>query len=170
MLAGWGARVVRLFYFMAPAYAANMAPPFVRYWKGWNRPISRRWLGDHKTVVGFAAGVAAALLTAFAQSRLGWTGSLVDYGGWPGLGLRFGVGAMAGDSVKSLLKRRLGIAPGQPWVPFDQLDFVLGALVLVWPVAGLGWADAAVILLLSPLGHVAVNQLGYWLGVRDTRW
>lgn len=35
---------------MVPAYVANMAPPFVRYWKG---PSMRaRALGDHKTVVG----------------------------------------------------------------------------------------------------------------------
>lgn len=37
---------------MLPAYLANMTPPLVRFWKGWNRPISRKWLGDHKTVVG----------------------------------------------------------------------------------------------------------------------
>jgi len=30
--------LLQLLYFMAPAYLANMAPPFVRYWKGWNRP------------------------------------------------------------------------------------------------------------------------------------
>jgi len=30
---------------MAPAYLANMTPPFMKYWKGWNPPISRRWLG-----------------------------------------------------------------------------------------------------------------------------
>lgn len=168
--AGWPTRGVALLYFMTPAYAANMAPPFVRFWRGWNRPISRRWLGDHKTVVGFGAGVTAAVLTTFVQWHLAWSGSLVGYEDWLGLGLRFGVGALAGDSVKSLLKRRVGVAPGRPWIPFDQLDFVLGALVLVWPVAGLGWADAVVILALSPLGHVAVNHVGYWLGVRDTRW
>src|SRR2546430_9192871 len=60
-------RVLQLVYFMAPAYLANMAPPFVRYWKGWNRPISRRWLGAHKTVLGFAAGVLAATLVTFVQ-------------------------------------------------------------------------------------------------------
>jgi hypothetical protein len=32
------------------------------------------------------------------------------------------------DSVKSFVKRRVGIAPGAPWIPFDQLDFVIGAL------------------------------------------
>src|SRR5207245_2953937 len=65
-------RALQLAYFMAPAYVANMAPPFVRYWKGWNRPISRRWLGEHKTVLGFVVGVLAAMLVTFAQWRLAW--------------------------------------------------------------------------------------------------
>jgi CDP-2,3-bis-(O-geranylgeranyl)-sn-glycerol synthase len=39
---------------------------------------------------------------------------------------------MSGDALKSLVKRRVGIAPGAPWIPWDQLDFALGALVLVW--------------------------------------
>jgi CDP-2,3-bis-(O-geranylgeranyl)-sn-glycerol synthase len=155
---------------MAPAYAANMAPPFVRYWKGWNRPISERRLGSHKTVVGFALGVLAAVLVTFLQSRLAWEGAVVAYDGWLDLGARMGAGAMAGDSVKSFFKRRRGVAPGGTWIPFDQLDFVGGALLLAGWRAGLGWTDVAIILALSVLGHILVNHLGYWLGVRDARW
>jgi CDP-2,3-bis-(O-geranylgeranyl)-sn-glycerol synthase len=162
--------VLRLLYFMAPAYVANMAPPFVRYWKGWNRPISRRWLGEHKTVIGFGTGVAAAVMVTFIQSRVAWPGALIAYDHWATLGLRFGVGAMAGDSAKSFVKRRLGIAAGEPWMPWDQLDFVLGALALVWSRAALSWADLATILLVSFAGHVLVNHLGYWMGIRDVRW
>lgn len=163
-------RVLQLLYFMAPAYAANMAPPFVRYWKGWNRPISERRLGSHKTVVGFALGVLAAVLVTFLQSRLAWDGAVVAYDGWLDLGARMGAGAMAGDSVKSFFKRRRGVAPGGTWIPFDQLDFVAGALLLAGWRAGLGWTDVAIILALSVLGHILVNHLGYWLGVRDARW
>jgi CDP-2,3-bis-(O-geranylgeranyl)-sn-glycerol synthase len=163
-------RVLQLLYFMAPAYAANMAPPFVRYWKGWNRPISERRLGSHKTVVGFALGVLAAVLVTFLQSRLAWEGAVVTYDGWLDLGARMGAGAMAGDSVKSFFKRRRGVAPGGTWIPFDQLDFVGGALLLAGWRAGLGWTDVAIILALSVLGHILVNHLGYWLGVRDARW
>ncbi len=65
-----GARVLSLLYQIAPAYAANMAPPLVRYWRGWNRPINARWLGEHKTVIGFGAGVVAAIAAAGIQSRL----------------------------------------------------------------------------------------------------
>lgn len=161
-------RVAQLVYFMLPAYAANMAPPFVRSWKGWNPPIARRHLGSHKTVLGFAAGVGTAVLVAWLQSRIAWDGSLADTGAW--LGLRFGLGAMAGDSAKSFLKRRMGIAPGARWIPFDQLDFVVGALVLTWSRASLSWIDVAVILVVTAVGHVLVNHLGYWLGIRDTKW
>jgi CDP-2,3-bis-(O-geranylgeranyl)-sn-glycerol synthase len=163
-------RVLQLLYFMAPAYAANMAPPFVRYWKGWNRPINERRLGTHKTVMGFGLGVLGAVAATFIQSRIGWEGALVAYQDWGTLGLRFGVGAMAGDVAKSLVKRRLGIAPGHSWIPWDQIDFVLGALVFVCGAAALSWGDLATILLLSVAGHVLVNHLGYWLGIRDVRW
>jgi CDP-2,3-bis-(O-geranylgeranyl)-sn-glycerol synthase len=163
-------RIVQLLYFMTPAYVANMAPPFVRYWQGWNRPISERWLGSHKTVAGFAAGVAGAVLVTFAQRYLGWDGALVAYGAWVELGVRFGAGAMVGDCLKSFFKRRRGVAPGSTWIPFDQLDFVLGALVFVWPRAALAWSDVAIILVLSFAGHILVNHVGYRLGVRPARW
>jgi CDP-2,3-bis-(O-geranylgeranyl)-sn-glycerol synthase len=162
--------VVQLLYFMAPAYAANMAPPFVRYWSGWNRPISRRWLGAHKTVVGFGLGVLAAVTVTFIQSRLAWEGALVASGHWAALGLRFGAGAMIGDAAKSFAKRRAGVAPGDRFIPWDQVDFVLGALALVWGAAALSSADVVTIVLLSVAGHVLVNHLGYWLGIRDVKW
>jgi CDP-2,3-bis-(O-geranylgeranyl)-sn-glycerol synthase len=162
--------VLQLVSFMAPAYAANMAPPLVGHWRGWNPPISSRWLGGHKTVLGFLAGVLAALATAFAQHGLGWVTDIDRGDGWLDLGLRLGVGAMAGDSAKSFFKRLLGIAPGRPWIPFDQLDFVLGALLVVWPRAALTAGDVAIVLGVSVAGHVAVTHAAYWLGIRDVKW
>jgi CDP-2,3-bis-(O-geranylgeranyl)-sn-glycerol synthase len=163
-------RVLQLVYLMLPAYAANMTPPFLRYWKGWNPPIARRLLGDHKTVLGFASGIGSAVLAAFVQSRIAWEGSLVHSDQWLALGLRFGIGAMTGDSAKSFVKRRVGIAPGEPWIPFDQLDFVIGALVLTWSRAPLSWLDGVLILLVSAGGHILVTHLGFWLRIRDTKW
>lgn len=62
-------RIVQLVYLTLPVYVGNMAPPFVKYWRWWNRPISERWLGSHKTVLGFALGIAAAILTTLATFR-----------------------------------------------------------------------------------------------------
>ena len=162
--------ILRLVYMMLPAYLSNMAPPFLRYWKGWNRPISSRWLGDHKTVVGFSAGLIVAMAVTFLQSRLDWHGGLLPSAHWPILGLAFGFGAMGGDSVKSLLKRSRGIPPGHSWIPFDQLDFVVGALALISPWVRLPWADLVCILAISFAGDIAINHVSYRLGIRDTKW
>ena len=77
---------------------------------------------------------------------------------------------MASDVVKNLVKRRVGIAPGRPWIPWDEIDFVLGAFALIWGAAVLSWSDLVTILLLGVAGHVLVNRLGYWLGILDVRW
>jgi CDP-2,3-bis-(O-geranylgeranyl)-sn-glycerol synthase len=163
-------RVVEIVYLMLPAYAANMAPPFLRFWPGWNRPIHRALLGDHKTVVGFGLGVLVGLTVAYGQSLVGWSPSLLTPSNWLALGLAAGFGAMAGDSIKSYFKRRAGIAPGRSWIPADQLDFVIGALVLMLPVIRLGWMDIAVILVLSFAGDIVVNHLAFMLGIRSTKW
>jgi CDP-2,3-bis-(O-geranylgeranyl)-sn-glycerol synthase len=95
---------------------------------------------------------------------------MTSYDQWPVLGLLFGLGAMGGDSVKSFIKRRIGIPPGRPWVPFDQLDFVLGALALIWHRVSLTTTDIVIVLLLSGIGDVLVNHVSYFLGVRATKW
>ena len=165
-----GRHIAQLVYLMAPAYLANMTPPFVRFWPGWNRPISERWLGSHKTVVGGVAGVVTALLVAFVQARVAWAGSLVDYAHWPLIGALLGVGAIGGDAAKSFLKRRRGIPAGARWIPADQLDFVVGALVLIQAIARLSWADIALTCAFTFVGDIVVNQVAFRLGVRDTAW
>ena len=164
------AHILELLYFMLPAYLANMAPPFARFWSGWNRPISKKWFGDHKTVVGFGAGLMVATAVVFVQSRIHVQAELLPYDRWPLLGLAFGVGAMGGDSLKSLVKRRIGIAPGRPWIPMDQLDFVVGSLLLIGWWAKLSWRDVAIILAISFVGDIIINHLSYALKVRNTRW
>jgi CDP-2,3-bis-(O-geranylgeranyl)-sn-glycerol synthase len=163
-------RLLELVYFMLPAYVANMSPPFTRFWHGWNAPINRRLLGDHKTVVGFALGVAMGVAAAFVQSRIDWERSLWPASSWLAVGVAMGFGAMAGDSAKSFVKRRIGVAPGKPWIPFDQLDFPIGALLLAWPLVTLSWTDAAIVLVFTFVADIAVNHVSFWLKIRDTRW
>lgn len=163
-------RLITLLYFMAPAYLANMAPPFLRYWKGWNSPIHERLLGSHKTVLGFASGVLAGVLAAAAQAWIAVPSVWTRQARWPWMGLAFGLGAMTGDSLKSLLKRQRGIAPGMPWPGWDQLDFVVVALLLTSPWAWLSWADVLAILAMSLAGDLAVNRIAFLLGIKQSRW
>jgi CDP-2,3-bis-(O-geranylgeranyl)-sn-glycerol synthase len=164
-------RLIDLLYLMLPLYTANMAPPFARYWHGWNRPISERWLGTHKTVLGFGLGILTAIGMCWLQSRLAWQRSLLDYSShWFALGVSTGVAAMAGDSLKSFFKRRLAIEPGKPWIPFDQLDFVVAGLIVLSFWVALGWRDVIAVLFISFIGGFIVNQIAFRLGIKDTPW
>jgi hypothetical protein len=53
-------QLLELVYVLLPAYVANMAAPLAKFWPGWNRPISRHRLGDHKTIVGSRSGALKA--------------------------------------------------------------------------------------------------------------
>jgi len=163
-------RLFELFYLMLPAYLANMAPPFVKYWNGWNRPINRAWLGEHKTVIGFTLGVLVAVLATYIQSRIAWPRTLFSTSDWLAVGLAQGFGAMGGDVLKSFFKRRRGISPGRSWIPADQLDFPIGALLLLCPWIRLTWLDVIAILVLTFAGGVVVNHVAFRLGIRDTKW
>ena len=166
--------LLQLAYLMAPAYCANMAPPFIRFWHGWNRPISERWFGSHKTVAGFLLGVIAGLLATLAQCWIvaPWlpADNHIDAPQCVVLGICFGFGAMSGDALKSLIKRRLHIRPGARWLPFDQIDFVLGALLFVSPWLSLGFGDVGAILAMTFIGDIAVNRLSFLCGIKASPW
>lgn len=93
-----------------------------------------------------------------------------------------GFAALVGDAVKSYFKRRTGRDRGQPWVPFDQLDFVvfgLAAAVAASPLLVDGWVLEALfgdlwvvgtIVLLTPLLHFLVNVVGYFLKLKEVPW
>ncbi len=165
--------LLQALYFMLPAYVANMAPVFAQRILGsWgSAPINERLLGSHKTYRGFIAGICAAIVTIYLQ-RYWTTYALVPYEriNIVPYGFLLGFGALFGDAVKSLAKRRRGIAPGVRWMPWDQLDFIIGALVFIAPLYMPSWRHILIILIVSPVLHILTNQLGYALGIKSTRW
>ena len=163
-------RLVEVVYALLPAYVANMAAPFAKFWPGWNRPISRRWLGDHKTVVGFLLGIVAAMLTSYVQSRGSSSLSGFEPANWLVHGCTQGVGAMTGDAVKSFFKRRVGVPPGGRWIPADEIDFIIGAMVLGSPWLDLTAVDVVLVLCFTFVAHIIVNHVAFRLRIRDTRW
>jgi hypothetical protein len=38
------------------------------------------------------------------------------------------------------------------------------------PRAALSLGDIAIVLALTAIGHITVNHLAYWLGIRDVKW
>jgi len=81
-----------------------------------------------------------------------------------------GFGAIFGDLVESFVKRRLNYESGRPFIPFDQIDFVLGALIFVYPLVVLSLNKIIVIILLSFVLHIIVNHIAFYMGVRNEKW
>jgi CDP-2,3-bis-(O-geranylgeranyl)-sn-glycerol synthase len=176
--------VISALYFMLPAYLANMAPVIVkkvpmflipidagRTWKD-GRPI----FGSHKTWRGLVFATLFGAAAFAVQQRLYSFGpwrsiSLVDYAAQPAiLGVLLGLGAILGDLAKSFAKRRVGVASGKPWIPFDEIDFVIGALLFSALVVVLPLWAYGVIIVASPLLHIATNHAAFYLKIRKEKW
>ena len=114
---------------------ANMAPVIAAKWNviSWlNKPIDfgmhmkgARVFGSHKTIRGVVVATGAGAGTGIVQAMVMHQEILFGFL----IGAVLGFGAIAGDAVKSFFKRRLRIASGQMWIPFDQIDFVIGATI-----------------------------------------
>jgi CDP-2,3-bis-(O-geranylgeranyl)-sn-glycerol synthase len=174
--------VLQVLYFFLPAYLANMSPVLVgRRFSALAIPIDggqtlrgKRIFGDHKTWRGLLAGIVAGALV-FEMQRLAYEAgvarglALIDYSAHPLLpGLLMGLGAGAGDAVKSFFKRRIDIEPGASWPVFDQLDFFLGAYLFVSLVYAPPLLPALACLPVIFLGNLAFNAAGYRLGFKET--
>jgi len=173
--------VMQILYFFAPAYLGNMSPALVGRWftalavpiDGGRTLGGRRILGDHKTWRGLLSGIVVGALVYELQRLAFGAGlvrelALIDYAAHPlAPGLLMGLSAGIGDAVKSFFKRRLGIAPGRPWLVFDQLDFLVAAYAFVSLVYVPPLLPTLVCVPVILLGHVVITTVGYWLGLKD---
>jgi CDP-2,3-bis-(O-geranylgeranyl)-sn-glycerol synthase len=173
-------------WFLLPAGLANMAPIFAARLIGlrrWDAPIDggrlvrgEPVLGPHKTWRGLLAGMVvstgALALQQLAVTQWGWAAGIVagvSYANLPTLvlGPLLGFGALGGDAVASYFKRRAGKLPGQSWVPLDQLDYVIGAILVTLPFLVL-----PSVLYIYMLGlwfglHLAASYIGFRLGLKE---
>ncbi len=165
-------------WLLIPCYFANMAPVFGARLFGKKRVISKRLFGENKTWNGYALGVFAGVLGALLQgvlySRFEFfrSISLIDYSSinLVYLGYYLGFAAMFGDLFKSFIKRRLKIKPGERFVPFDQIDFVVFAFVFISFIDFPSWNVILVGVLATFFLHIIVNHIGYFLKLRKNKW
>ena len=174
--------LLKCFYFMLPAYFANMAPVIVKkvnlfvFPADFSRQINNKPIfGRNKTFRGLIFGVIFAIIVAYAQFLLYGVEffkgiSFINYSNWLLFGFLMGFGALTGDLIKSFFKRRLSIKPGAKFIPFDQIDFVVGALVFITPVFDVTLEILIVSLLLSFALDIMVNHLAFYLKIRNEKW
>ena len=88
------------------------------------------------------------------------------------LGFLLSSGAVFGDLFFAFLKRRLNLKPGAKFLPFDQINYIIGAyiffsLTLFFEIDNLVW----IVLLISTFFlHIIVNRLGYHLKLHKAKW
>ncbi len=182
--------IVQAFWIVIPIYVANASAVIV----GGGTPVDfgkkckdgRRILGDGKTwrglfagtflgmTAGFGLTVAASYLSTSEYSYIG----LTNFEGFPFMiPILFSLcfGALLGDVIESYFKRRVGKDRGQDWIPFDQLDFIAGALVFSFLISELLYAahltnvhwffvsvtlwHILILLIVTPFIHITANVL-----------
>lgn len=139
--------IIQSFWIIIPAYIANASALLVGgktpidFGKNWKD--GKRILGNGKTwnglitggfigiTAGFGMASAAPIINQiFADNNLE-TIVLTNFEGFPlmiPLIASIAYGALFGDIIESFFKRRRGIERGNDWIPFDQIDFIIGVL------------------------------------------
>lgn len=173
-----------VFWFLIPPGVATLIPPVTaKLFPSWNYPLdfhitfrSERIFGDHKTFRGLISGVAAATVAFVIQAKLmeqypllaqldphhiykqeWWFGSL------------FGFTAIISDSIKSFFKRRVNLEPGEPWFPFDQLDWILGSCLVLKLLVPVKIAFIMIAILEGFTLSVFMKYVGYVAGINNSK-
>ena len=182
--------ILQALWIIIPAYIANASAVLVGggtpidFGKNWRD--GKRILGDGKTwrglisgtfigmTAGFGLVVAASYINSSEYSFL----HLTNFERFPLMVLIiFSIcfGALLGDIIESFFKRRIGKDRGDDWIPFDQIDFILGVLFFSFVISSImqlsglmstNWFienlfpwQIIVLLLVTPFFHLTANVL-----------
>jgi CDP-2,3-bis-(O-geranylgeranyl)-sn-glycerol synthase len=177
--------IIFALWFFLPAGLANAAPVFankIPKLNNWKTPLdlgkhlnNKRLLGDNKTWRGFSFGVFIAGVTFVIQqyftTNIGIINNnplLAEFAQLPAwFGLLLGAGALGGDALESLVKRQIGIKSGESWFPFDQIDYIIGGILLSSLVTQLSATQNFSILIVWFGLHLISTNIGYLLGLKE---
>jgi CDP-2,3-bis-(O-geranylgeranyl)-sn-glycerol synthase len=159
-----------------PAYCANAFPVIA----GGGRPLDcgknfvdgKPIFGKNKTFRGFFAGLLIGTGVGAAEALI------LDYPMAlpPTFRILFGflvaIGALLGDLAGAFVKRRLGLAPGALLPVVDQVDFVVGAIILSAPLSFdfLSWQLILAVFVITLPIHLLTNFAAYKLGLKSNPW
>lgn len=178
--------------FFLPAGLANASPPIgnkIPYLNRFKTPMDfgkswhdERIFGQNKSWRGLLFGTLVAAISGyfvgvfFGEEMIAFHPSITS-NSWlestspelffSSLGALLGFGALIGDAVESFFKRRSGVSPGESWFPFDQIDYIVGALIAITPIVILSWRQYLIILILWFALHMVFSYVGYLLKLKD---
>jgi CDP-2,3-bis-(O-geranylgeranyl)-sn-glycerol synthase len=191
--------IAQAFWIILPAYIANASAVLV----GGGTPIDfgKKWkdghriLGDGKTWRGLFVGAFMGMTAGFGlsigakyieMSEFAYVG-VSDFTGFPWMiPIIFSIsfGALLGDIIESFFKRRTSKVRGEDWIPFDQLDFILGVLFFSFIMSGFlqiigltneNWFFESLsiwhilfLLVITPIFHLLSNLIHKKIKTRNT--
>jgi ABC-type Fe3+-siderophore transport system permease subunit len=161
--------LLELFLVYLPAMVGNMAPVCadrIGISKWLNKPINERVLGKNKTVRGvvvatLAGAVTGGILTVFTSNPpYDSTTSGITFGAATGLA------AIVADAVKSFFKRHKNIPSGSSWIPFDQIDFAIGASIMSLFFIRLSFSSIIIAIIFIGCASYITSFIGVVTGVK----
>lgn len=169
-----------------PAFVANMMPVIVMklgIMESLNTPIDNNrtiggkpLLGSHKTWRGLVSGTIGAVITAMLQyawyrhygSGDIWVFQQLSNAAF--FGAMMGICALFGDAFESLIKRRIGIASGKPFIPFDQIDYMFMCIIGTYMMVHWTMGQVIFLLVFTFFANAIANAVSYALGIKETYW
>ncbi len=173
---------ISLLYLALPAFVANMMPivatktnicpklavPIDRGKKMRGREI----LGKNKTfrglIIGTLSGAFIALiqfyLPFFENIKLDSVSTTLIFG------TAAGFGALFGDAIASIIKRQSNVPSGKPFIPLDQIDYILGFIIFTIPFINWSFWDIAFLLGFAIIANPLTNLTAYLFGIKNTYW
>ncbi len=134
---------------------------------GRNFVDGKRVFGNNKTFRGFFFGWGVGIGVGLVE------GMAFGFQNFPVLfSLLIPLGALLGDLTGAFIKRRINIAPGGLLPIVDQIDFVIGAVLISLPLAlpSWSWQLAVTVLLITPPIHLFTNFCAYKLKLKKNPW
>lgn len=162
--------LIAILAYLLPLYAANSCAllfgggvPLDFNKKIGGKPVFGAGKTIKGTIAGLICGLIAALILsffiteAFTENYLLFSSILVT-------------GGVFGDIIASFFKRRLGFEKGQAMPLIDQLDFVIGGIILTLPIRIPSVEEIAVIFIATIIIHRASNYLAFKIKMKEVPW
>ena len=164
--------ILIIFAYLIPLYVANATPTIFhgkipvdlgKKYKG------ERILGKGKTILGALCGILGGtlvgLIFAFTIPQV-----FVLIPNYTSLIILLSIGGILGDMAKSFAKRRIGIKSGGRWFLVDQLDFIVGGLILSLIVRIPEVELIIFLLVVTVFIHMATNIIAFKLKIKEVPW
>lgn len=155
--------------FLLTPMIANMTPVLLQKMPFLGEPIHAKLFGKNKTWRGFIGGILAGTLFLPFLMKLKLFSSLLTTPKLILVCFLLSAGALTGDVVKSFFKRRQHIRSGKSWIPWDQIDYVLGAIAFTYFFYHYSFAQIILFIILGGAMSALAHRSAYLLKMISTK-